>query len=182
MKHDIEDYYVDCAGSSIVVGDRRITNFFTPYGIKCLDSEYSRRIRNINKPVVKLIKVDRNPHYFDGSYRSHWWDDYTELPLNEDFHSYDRAAFIHDESWHFRELEDKRTEKAKSNGYQYQQFELIHSLYTYTHPTYSAKHKGEDPKALRKEIKENPHLHPKIKENLLHNLKTYLNERNQEDF
>lgn len=174
----VEDYYVDCAGSSIVAGDRRITSFYTPHGIKCIDGEFSRRIQNINKPVVKLIKVDRNPHYFDETYSSDWWDDYTELSLNEDFYSYGRTAFIHHDGNIFRELEDKRTEKAKINGIQYQQFELIAFIYTYTHPTYSAKHKGEDPTKLRKEIEENPNLHPKIKENLLGNLKTYLNERN----
>ena len=32
---------------------------------------------------------------------------------------------------------------------------------------------GEDPKKLRKEIKENEHLHKMIKDNLLLNLKNY---------
>ena len=164
----MEDLYYDCAGSY-----GSVSSFYTSYGIRCIDSEYSRRIQNLYKPVLKLIKIDRVSHYGSGIYTSDYWDDYTELSLDEDFHNYDRVCFVHDEGNAFIELPDKRTEKGKANGIQYQQFMLITREYSYTHPTYSAKHKGEDPKALRKEIKENPHLHKLIKKNLLGNLTNY---------
>lgn len=170
----MEDYYYDCSHINVNYGDRNFSSAYTPYGIRCIDSEYHRRIINIYKPVIKLIKVERNPHYFRDNYRSDWWDDYIDLPLDEDFYSYDRVAFVHDEGGLFQELEDVRTDKAKENGIKYQQFEFLLPIYTYTHPTYSAKHKGEDPKALAKEIRTNPHLHKKIKANLLANLKNYL--------
>ncbi len=170
----MEDYYYDCSGENDVYGDRRFISLYTSYGIKCIDSEYSRRIQNIGKPVLRLIKINRTHHYEDGTYRSQWWDDYTDMSLDEDFKSYDRSMFIHDEGSVFIELEDKRTEYGKKNNIPYQQFVHIVKEYCYTHPTYSAKHKGEDPKALRKEIRENPHLHKKIKQNLLGNLKNRL--------
>lgn len=176
-----DDLYIDYAASSTRIGDRTVSSFFTPYGIKCIDSEYSRRIKNINSHVTKLILVERKPHYFNGDYRSDYWDDYSELPLDNGFHSYDRISFIHEDIICFRELEDNRTEKGKSNGIQYQQFELTTPIYAYTHPIYSAKHEGEDPKKLKQEIKGNPHLHPKIKENLLLNLKSYLNGRDKKN-
>jgi hypothetical protein len=169
-----KDIYYDCAPTSSKFADRAVSSSWTPHGIRCIDSEFSRRIQNINRPVLKLIKVERKPHYFDKDYTSDYWDEYTELPLDKDFHNHARVAFIHNESPIYRELEDDRTDKAKANEIQYQQFELIHSIYTYTHPIYSAKHKGEDPKALEKEIKKHPSLHKDIKKNLLSNLKSYL--------
>lgn len=166
----IENLYYDC---SPTVGGY-VSSTWTEHGIRCIDSEFCRRIQNINKPVLKLILVERNPHYFNGNYTSGYWDDYTELPLDKDFYSHDRVAFIHDDSQLYRELKDTRSDKAKSNGIQYQQFELLHFVYTYTHPTYSAEHRGEDPKALANEIENHPSLHKVIKKNLLDNLKTYL--------
>lgn len=166
-----EDIYYDVAPSR----GGYVSSAWTSCGISQIDGEFARRIRNINRPVVKLIKVERKPHYFDGTYRSDFWDEYTELPLDQDFYSYDKVSFIHDdESQLFKQLEDTRTDRAKENGIQYQQFELLHPIYIYTHPTYSAKHQGEDPKALAKEIKSHKSLHPKIKANLLGNLKSYL--------
>jgi hypothetical protein len=166
----MRDLYYDCAGSY----GRYVSSSYTSYGISCIDSEYCRRIQNIYKPVLKLIKIERVPHYKDGTYRSDYWDEYTELSLDDDYHNYDRVSFIHNEGNSFIELPDKRTEKGKENGVQYQQFMLITPEYSYTHPTYSAKHRGEDPKLLRKEIKENPHLHKLIKKNLLDNLTNYI--------
>lgn len=170
-----KDIYYDCSPQSSNFADRNISSYWTPYGIRCIDSEFCRRIQNIYKPVIKLIKVDRKAHYFDGNYRSDWWDDYTDLPLDKDFYSYDRVCFVHDEGGLFKELEDVRTDKGKANGIKYQQFELLLPTYTYTHPTYSAKHKGEDPKALAKEIRNHSSLHKDIKNNLLGNLKNYIN-------
>lgn len=46
---EIEDYYVDQAGRLGYV-----SSFYTSYGIKCFDSEYSNRIQNLFNPVIKL--------------------------------------------------------------------------------------------------------------------------------
>jgi hypothetical protein len=96
-EEEINRAYVDQAGSSSVFGDRRITS---AYGIHCIDGEYCRRIRNILDPVQKLIKVTRAHHneiISVGGHVSHWdyWDDYEELPLDRDYYSYDKCAFIH---------------------------------------------------------------------------------------
>lgn len=169
MKIDIQDFYYDCAFQSTTYGDRRFTSGWTPHGIKCIDSEYSRRIQNIGREVVKLIKIKRTAHYKDGNYRSDWWDEYTELPLTEDFYSYDRVAFCYSNNV-FVELEPPKGYNPKYKR-EYQQKRLITSEYTYTHPTYSALHRGEDPKMLEEEIIKNPNLHQVIKDNLLDNLK-----------
>jgi hypothetical protein len=165
--------YYDCAPTT----GGYVSSAWTSHGIRCIDSEFSRRIQNINRPVLKLILVERKPHYFNGNYKSDYWDDYTELPLDKDFYNYDRVAFVHEDYKLYRELEDVRTDKAKANGIQYQQFQLMHTIYTYTRPTYSTKHKGEDPKALEKEIKNHPNLHEDIKMNLLTNLKSFLGKK-----
>ncbi len=170
----MEDIFQDFAPQSVNILDRNISTSWTSWGIRQIDGEFCRRIQNIGKPVIKLIKVERNPHYFNGSFRSDWWDDYIDLPLDKHFYSCDRVAFVHDEGGLFKELEDVRTDKGKTNGLKYQQFEFLLPIYTYTHPTYSPEFKGEDPKLLAREIRTHDSLHPKIKENLLGNLKTYL--------
>ena len=160
-----KEIYYDCAPTR----GGYVSSAWTSYGIRCIDGEFARRIQNINRPVLRLILVERKPH------RNDYWDEYTELPLDKDFYNYDRVAFIHDkELLVYRELKDERTERAKANGIEYQQFEMISTIYSYTNPTYSAKHNGEDPKALEKEIKNHPSLHKDIKKNLLGNLKSYL--------
>ena len=171
-----QDWYYDYSFYSIDYGDRRFSSGWTPHGINCIDAEYCRRIQNLGKPVLKLIKVDRVAHYKDGTYSDRYWDDYTELPLDEDFYSYDRVCFDYTgrpfvdlpipeniDKWRGKYLD------ADGNPI-YQKIRCITTEYTYTHPTYSAKHHGEDPEMLRDEIVKIPNLHPKIKENLLGNL------------
>lgn len=165
----MENYY-DCAPQNGFV-----SSSYTSYGIKCIDSEYCRRIQNINNPVKKLIRVDRVPHYRDGTYSSDYWDEYTELPLDEDFRSYDRSVFVHNDneiySYHvITEDMQRRIDRGRPYNDKY----IIVKEYTYTHPIYSAKHNGEDPEALEKEIKDNHNLHQTIKDNLLLNLKNIL--------
>lgn len=166
---DFQQYYYDCAFQVSEFGDRRFTSGFTPHGIKCIDKEYSNRIINIGREVVQLIKIERTAHYKDGNYSSNWWDDYTELSLEEDFYSYDRVAFCYTKD-NYIILEPPKGARLG----RYQQRRLIAPEYTYTHPTYSAKHKGEDPKMLEEEIIKNPNLHPVIKDNLLENLRSRL--------
>lgn len=173
--------YVDQAGTVLVVGDRMITSSYTSYGIQCIDSEYGRRIRNLNRPVLRVIKITRAKHNnstFD------YWDDYEEIPLDKDFYCFDRAAFIYEgeELNPFIDLPiTKDVQRLIDRGLEYQKQEFEGIIFSYTNPTYLASHRGEDPLALEHEIINNEHLHLSIKENLLSNLKNYINERNQEN-
>ncbi len=167
---DIDQYYYDCAFQVVDVYDRRFSSGFTSYGIKCIDSEYCRRIQNIGNPVIQLIKIERTHHYKDGNYYADYWDEYTELPLDQDFYSCNRSAFCYNKN----NFADIKMPKDFKSIRPYQKVRLIATEYTYTHPTYSAKHKGEDPNMLRDEIIKNPNLHQLIKDNLLGNLENYL--------
>ena len=182
---DIDDLYYDQSRHDSTYGDRRITSAWTPYGLRTIDGEFGRRIRNIMDPVTRLIKVKRTPHYtsamngYSVPYHSDYWDEYTELPLDQDFHSFDRCVFIHDDNDPYYKIRwDAKTQAEHARkivlGRPVQTHQVCATIYTYTHPTYSAKHRGEDPKALRKEIKECINLHYLIRENLLSNLDSYL--------
>jgi hypothetical protein len=60
---DIEDLYVDETIRKITVGDQCITSFYTPYGIKQMDSDYGRRIRSGTEDLKKLRReIKLNPH------------------------------------------------------------------------------------------------------------------------
>jgi hypothetical protein len=63
---DMEKIYRDQAKRSVVYGDRRITSFYLPHGIRQLDSEYSQRIMNMHesKEDPKNLRNDikTNPH------------------------------------------------------------------------------------------------------------------------
>ncbi len=173
----MEHLYYDCN-----VNNRTfISSSFTPHGIHCIDTEYCRRIQNICKPVLKLIKIERKPHYRDGEYESDFWDEYTELSLDEDYHNYDRIVFIHNQNNPYIKMPTpeyvveffKKYPNSKSI-FNYQTQSIIETEYCYTYPTYLASHKGENPENLKKEIEENTHLHKLIKENLLDNLHNYI--------
>lgn len=184
-KIDPLDCYYDCAFQVTDFGDRRFSSGWTPHGIRCLDAEYSRRIQHILMPVVKLIKVTNTPHYRDGNYASNYWDEYLELPLDEDFYSYDRCIFAYHEDAYIELPKPEGTEKWRGQHLdedgnpKYQKRKARIAEYCYTHPTYSAKHKGEDPEMLRDEILKNPSLHQVIKDNLIENLNNYLGIENK---
>lgn len=49
-KKDMMDIiYVDQAARRVIIGDRCISSFHTPYGIQIIDSEFGKRIRNIKE-------------------------------------------------------------------------------------------------------------------------------------
>lgn len=179
-KIDPMDCYYDCSFQVTDIGDRRFSSGWTSHGIKCIDSEYSNRIRNILRPVVKLVKVSRTPHYFDGNHRSRYWDEYTEMPLDEEFYSYDRVVYAYREDI-YNELPIPENVDKWRGGYLdanknpiYQKVSIMIPEYCYTHPTYSPEFKGENPDVLRNEIKSCPNLHNVIKNNLIENLDSIL--------
>ena len=61
---DIEYYFTDQSGSIIDIYDRRITSFLLPYGIKIIDSWFSKQIQSECKYSKEELKnmIRRNPH------------------------------------------------------------------------------------------------------------------------
>jgi len=64
---DAEDHYFDHSARNVRIGERSISSFYTPYGIKIIDSWLSRQIKFGNPHplytkdgIANLIK--RNPH------------------------------------------------------------------------------------------------------------------------
>ena len=67
---DAEDHYFDHSARNVRVGERTISSFYTPYGIKIIDSWLSKQIKFGNphplytkEEIGNLIK--RNPHLSD---------------------------------------------------------------------------------------------------------------------
>jgi len=62
---DIEEYYFDQSRKCIYIGDRKITDWYLPYGIKIIESWFvkqiiSERCEFSKKELTKLIR--KNPH------------------------------------------------------------------------------------------------------------------------
>lgn len=177
LPKDIRDLYVDQGGRSVIFGDRRVDSCFTPYGIQCMDSEFSKRIQNLGKPVKRIVIIERTAHYQNNDKTSglpSYWDEFIDVPLDRDQSTdyFEKIAWIHEDCDPFINIpEDKEKIRLLKLGFDYQRRKMINgSVYSYTHPRYLVEHQGEDPDDLRKEIKENPHLHDTIKLNLLDNL------------
>lgn len=143
--------YTDQAGKSCLFGDRRISSFYTPYGISQIDSEYCNRIRNINNPVDEIFAIDRRREYVDGKYGRYLgnYDTYYD-PIEVGDRGVGNGILVKYSGWD------------------------VKYKYDFIHPIFLKTTKKEDPKALKKEILNNPHLHKDIKDNLLLNLKNYL--------
>ena len=137
-------------------GDRRITSFWTSYGIKCIDSQFCRRIQNINVEVDKISNIDRVKETYIGrdgkehEYYLKYKTVYVEKKIGEPEVGYGERVL-----W--------------KNGTQY---DFVYDDMCKFDPLT----RKENPNELRKEILDNPHLHKDIKENLIYNLDQYLNE------
>ena len=62
---EMEIAYCDHAVKNLKVGDRRISSFYTPYGISGIDGWFAKQIRNgqdryTKENMVRMIR--RNPH------------------------------------------------------------------------------------------------------------------------
>jgi hypothetical protein len=67
---DAEDHYFDHSARNVRIGERSISSFYTPYGIKGIDSWLSKQIKfgdphplYTRDEIANLIK--RNPHLSD---------------------------------------------------------------------------------------------------------------------
>lgn len=148
INDDVESYYVDQA-----VNNGVIYSFYTFHGIHCIDSEYSNLIRNINEKVKRIYLINR---------KKSQCSDIKTRELFE-FHNY--------YTWYDSvELSNHRLNEIRiewENGF------ICDFTYIII-PKFDLITRKTNPELLRKEIKENPHLHNKIKENLLENLDNYL--------
>lgn len=154
IPEDIESVYVDQAGTSSAYGGRRISSFYTPYGIKCIDTNFAARIQNIDQNIKGLYQINRVKKKFIGrdgkEHESMNYETvYDQIPLNK----------IQQGTLGIRVVWENGAMRDFTNGDNF--------------PTQFIKGK-EDPIALKEDIKKNPHLHKVIKKNLLGNLKNYL--------
>jgi len=148
-----EDYYVDQASTSYNIYDRNISSNYTSYGIQILDSQYSKLIRNIDEKIVELYHRAR---------RKAQHSNIKTKKVEESYHYYTYYNPIKPED--FNGWIDIKVVWENGNSYEF--------LYTPL-PKINPKTWKFDRRDLKKHITNNPHLHPKIKENLLANLKNY---------
>jgi len=148
---DIEDYYVDQSAFSSEFADRCISSFYTPYGIKCIDSQYSFLIQNMDQ-CATVYKIKREiEKYIDFKGVEcegiHYVDKYEPIPSD-----YDSRC-----GYGFRIIYDDGNTKDFFYG---------------KRPIFGSDRKI-DVEQLITDIKNDAHLHVMIKENLLQNIENY---------
>lgn len=151
---DIDSIYVDQAMVSNSTGGRRFTSAYTSYGIKSIDGNFVARIQNIKSNIKGIYQINRVPEKFIGR------DGKEHVGLNY-VTVYDEISLdkIQQGTLGIRLVWENGAIRDFTNGNNF--------------PTVFIDGK-EDPSILKKDIKENPHLHKYIKDNLLFNLKSYI--------
>jgi hypothetical protein len=148
----MEDIYVDQAFRTVGFGDRVITSSYTPHGIRCIDSQYCKLILNLHRNIKNVFHINRRKAIF------------SSVNTRKVEESYDYYTFY------------DKIEMSQCNGYLEIRIEWdngeIGDFFYGTTPTFDLKTKNINPKQLKKEIKNNPHLHKMIKDNLLSNINT----------
>lgn len=143
---DVQAYYVDQARFYGVV-----SGSYTSYGIHCIDTQYFHLISNINIKVKQLYAINRRRERCISvrtgeEYEGNYKTYYDPIELN------DRYCEVRVE-W--------------EGGH-------VHDFFYGKKPVFDLETRKTNPEQLRKEIIDNPHLHVKIKENLLLNLENYV--------
>jgi len=157
---NLSKIYLDQAIHHSSFGNRCFTAAYTPYGIKCLDTDFIYRIKNINNQVKEVYELLRKPKTYigrDGKTHEHSFqmvDVYEPIPLER---TQKRCCFGIKVVWF------------GSDGISIGE---EHVFYYHVFPKFNPETRKESISELRKEIKKNPHLHKTIKENLLFNLKS----------
>lgn len=150
INNNVESYYVDQS----MRNGAGVFSAYLPYGIRCIDSDYCNLIRNINEEIKQIHSIVR---------RKLQCSDIKTRELFEFFNYY---------TWY-----EPIELNGRSNGHgivvEWENGNKHEFIYGGI-PKFDLKTRKSDPEQLRKEIKENPHLHNKIKENLLGNLDNYL--------
>lgn len=155
LEEDPSVYYVDQSIHNSTIGYRTITSAYTPYGIRSIDSEYCNLIRNLNVPVKQVYGINRRKY-----------EDFCDIKTREVHMSFNYGTFYDP-----IELNSRRHEIRIEwiNG-EYRDF-----LYNEV-PLFDLKSRMVNFNSLINSIKDNQHLHVKIKENLLSNLNVQLSD------
>ena len=150
---DIDSYYVDASAQSFDYGNRTISSSYTSYGIKCIDSQYCRLIQNLNQKVKQLYAINRR------------YAEYSNIKTREAHKGYECFTY-----YDKIELDQNYCEVRVEweNG-------QTHDFFYGNKPKFDLITRKTDPDLLKNEIIDNPHLHVKIKENLISNLESYKN-------
>lgn len=143
--------YTDQGGSCIEFYDRRMQSFYTPYGIQQIESNFIARIKNIHNQIKNIYNIDRvKATYMEYKtvYNEISLKDYVKKKSSREI----RVIWI--------DMDGRKETHDFVNGDE--------------RPIVDLKTKKEDPDSLIKQIKNNPHFHKDIKNNLLGNLKRIL--------
>lgn len=141
----VEDYYYDQSPINSIV-----SSLYTSHGIKCIDSEYCTLIMNMDLKVKQVYAINRrtetliskfNLKEYESSYKTF----YDPIELNKGYGTI-----------------GVRVEWENGDTYDFNYGDR---------PLFDNKTNKTDPNQLISSIKENPHLHTKIKENLISNIK-----------
>jgi hypothetical protein len=152
-KVDTRDWYIDQSMFSTNIGDRNISSAYTPWGIGAIDGQYCALIRNLNFKVKQLCAINRRKY-----------EDFCNIKTREVHMSFHYKTFYDP-----IELSDRYCEVRVEweNG-------DVRDFFYGDKPVFDVETRRTNPEQLRKEIIDNPHLHVKIKENLLLNLESYM--------
>jgi hypothetical protein len=142
---NIEDYYTDQSIYCADIGDRRITSAYTPWGIKCIDSQYSILIQKMDIPVKEVYAMDR----VSTGWYLQFKEEYTPIPLDSEI----GGPICVRVEWIDGTIKD---------------------FFYHDRPIFDIKTRKVNVEWLKSNIKKNPHLHVMIKENLLDNIESYL--------
>lgn len=137
--------------------DRVITSAYTPYGVRCMDSDFIARIMNINNPVKGIYNIDRRRPILVNK----WGKEYEG-----------RMDTFYDE------IDIRAQQRGYGFGLRVIWEQPMGHLYTKDFfyrvvPRFSVRTRKESKFRIACDIRNNPHLHQDIKDNLLYNLDNY---------
>lgn len=157
---EMDRLHVDQAPYRSQYADRDFMSCYTPHGIRQIEGQYCRRIMNINRRIAYFINMQRVKGVYKNK-RTGEFEDYYGLYV--DVESRIDPAELYAPDRRFQSLGDLKI--VYEGG---AECKLHYGVSRWPH--YDFITGREDPVRLREEIVTEPHLHDKIKENLLQNL------------
>lgn len=154
MEH--EEIYVDQSSNYSEFYDRAVFSSYTPYGIKCIDSEFCSRIQNIDSRIVKIVYIAVERMLSKDS-----WLSKADIEKYKDLKSELTIEDLIENKWGGWGNELRITwENGNTREFFYWDAPMVIDIET----------GKENPVILREHILKNPHLHQEIKDNLISNL------------
>lgn len=154
-----EDIYIDQAPHRSKLLDRTFSSTYTTTGIRSIDSNFCIRIININLKIKQVFQIKRIPEKYYHYKTGKECDGLSKVDYYKEIDPYDlRIGFG------IRVVWENNTKRDFYHGGN----DVLPNVNFIT--------KKDNPQTLWMQIENNIHLHDKIKENLLDNLKnTYKN-------